>query len=282
MKNNYEHIDLIERYLYDDMTKEELEEFNVKLRKDKEFNKLFYDMDHLFEGIRRSARQTTVEEKLAMLEKSLPAKEDASEKEDATPVIPIFSTVTRYKTAFTAVFSTIVDHKYRMASAAAFTMLIVATFILFNIVNNTSPDAIFAQYYQPFENQGSGLRGSEIEKGDINKNLLQDALSEYDNGNFSEAASIFDRITVNDENKNSVWMYGGNAYLNEGQMEKAKKMFQNIIEEDAGYIVYAKWYLSLCYVRNEEYEEAKPLLEEIRDKGKYKSNEAEEILTKLK
>jgi tetratricopeptide (TPR) repeat protein len=72
MKNFDEHIDLIERYLYDDLTQEELEEFNGLLQKDSEFNKLFYEMDNLLEGIRRSAKQTTVEEKLARLEEALP------------------------------------------------------------------------------------------------------------------------------------------------------------------------------------------------------------------
>jgi tetratricopeptide (TPR) repeat protein len=280
MKDINEHIDLIERYLYDDLTQEELEELNVKLKNDTEFNKLFHDMDNLLEGIRRSAKQTTVEEKLAKLEKSLPAKEDTSEKEDSIPVIPIFSTVTRYKTAFTVAFSAVVDSKYRVAIAAAFTMLIVATFVLFNTINNPSSDRIFAQHFKPFENQGSGFRG-DIEKVDDNVQLLRDALDRYDNGNYAEAVSIFDRITINDEIKYQVWLYGGNAYLIEGQIDKAKKMFQNIIDEDAGYVIYAKWYLSLCYVRNEEYEEAKPLLEEIRDIGSFKSKEAAEILSKL-
>ena len=47
MKDFNEHIDLIERYVYEDMKKEELEELNRKLREDREFNKLFHDMDNL-------------------------------------------------------------------------------------------------------------------------------------------------------------------------------------------------------------------------------------------
>ena len=72
MKKINEHIDLIERYLYDDMTREELEEINELLKTDAEFNKLFHEMDHFTEGIRRSAKKTTVEEKLANLEEALP------------------------------------------------------------------------------------------------------------------------------------------------------------------------------------------------------------------
>jgi len=134
----------------------------------------------------------------------------------------------------------------------------------------------------PYENQGSGvMRGEKDDKGDESKQLLHAAFLEYDNNNYAGAAEIFDKISVNDENKIQVWMYGGNAYLHEGQVEKAKIMFQNIIDDDAGFVIHAKWYLSLCYVKNEEFQEAKPILEEIRDRGKYKDEEAAEILSKL-
>ena len=111
--------------------------------------------------------------------------------------------------------------------------------------------------------------------------LLRDALDKYDNGLYAEAASIFDDITVNDENKFQVWLYGGNAYLNVGQIEKSKKMFINVIEENAGFVSQAKWYLSLCYVKNGEIEKAIPILEEIKETGRDKSEEAAEILSKL-
>mgnify|MGYP001553167931 CR=1 FL=1 len=87
MKNIDEHIDLIERYLYDDLTQEELEEFNDLLRQDAEFNKLFYEMDHLLDGIRRSAKKTTVEEKLARLEEALPLSKVSDERIDHTEEI---------------------------------------------------------------------------------------------------------------------------------------------------------------------------------------------------
>ena len=282
MKNIDEHIDLIERYLYDDLNQEELDDFNDLLRQDADFNKLFYEMDHLLDGIRRSAKKTTVEEKLARLEEALPLKDAQSEKDEGTPVIPIWSTVTQYGTTFKAAFSTITDKNYRMAIAAGFALLIIATLTLFNIIKNPSSEKLFAQYYEPFENQSSmALRGGDEKAESIESELLQRALSEYDKTNYAESIELFNSIPDNSENKLSVWMYKGNALLHEGQVDKAIIMFQNIINENAGFEVHAKWYLSLCYIKNEDFQNAKPLLEEIRDYGKYKNKEAGKILSKI-
>jgi len=282
MKNFDEHIDLIERYLYDDMTQEELEEFNGLLRKDPEFNKLFYEMDNLLEGIRRSAKQSTVEEKLARIEEALPIEDTAVENETETPVIPIWSTVSRYGTAFTSAITAITDRKYRMGIAAGITLLVTASVLLFNITNSDSPASLFSDYYIPFENQSSmTLRGGDEKAENPEAELLRQALSEYDRANYAGSIEIFNKMSDNSENKISIWMYKGNAYLHEGEVESAKIMFQNIINEMAGFEIHAKWYLSLCYIKNGEYENAKPLLEEIKDFGKYKSEEAGKILSKL-
>jgi tetratricopeptide (TPR) repeat protein len=279
MKNIDEHIDLIERYLYDDLSRDELAELNKKLKTDPSFNKLFHEMDHLLEGIRRSAKQTTVEEKLANLEASLPLKEKT---EYDTPVIPIWGTASRVKTAVAGAFSTAVDYKYRTAIAAALTLLIVATIVLFNITKTSSPSLLFETYFVPFENQGNQVLRGDNEKGVSSETeLIQGALSEYDKGNYANAIQIFDQIPGHSGNLVTVWMYKGNAYLHEDETDMAKQMFQNIIDENAGVVLQAKWYLSLCHLKEGEIDQARPYLEEIRDVGGYKSKEAKEILSDL-
>ena len=266
MKNIDEHIDLIERYLYDDLTQEELGEFNDLLRENAEFNKLFYEMDHLLEGIRRSAKQTTVEEKLDRLEGSLPSKEKSIDSEGSAPVIPIWDSIKNYK----------------MSIAAGFTLFVAAAILFLNIPNNNSPANIFSEYYVPYENLYSRtLRGDDEKTENPEAELLRQALSEYDKANYAGSIEIFNKISDNSEHKISLWMYKGNAYLHEGEVESAKILFQKIINENAGFEIYAKWYLSLCYIKNGEYENAKPLLKEIKDFGKDKSEEAGKILTKI-
>jgi tetratricopeptide (TPR) repeat protein len=213
----------------------------------------------------------------------LPATDSESKKNKNKPVIPIFGDTPKVGKTVMVAFSTLVNNPYRSAIAAAFSLLIVATIILLNINSNGSPEAIFADHYVPFENQGSHIVRGNNEKGEnADQMMIREALLKYDNGDYLGAAEIFDRIEVTDSNKYQVWLYGGNAYLHEGQVEKAKLMFQSIIDEDAGYVIQAKWYLSLCHIKNGDIEQAKPLLEDIKNEDKSsKSEEAGKILSRL-
>jgi tetratricopeptide (TPR) repeat protein len=221
-----------------------------------------------------------VEEKLTRLEKSLPIRKPVYDEEN-TPVIPIWIPASRIRTTITAAFSTITNTRYRLAIAAAFTLLVVATIVLFNSVNNGSPTKLFTAYYEPFESQSIVLRGEKDKEVDPQKKLFNDALTAYEKGDFTTAIEIFESISYEEENKITIWMYKGNAYLHEGQIEKAKVLFNNIIQENEGLELQAKWYLSLCYIKNGEFEKAKPLLEDLKEIGGYKHYEADKILSDL-
>lgn len=259
MKNIDEHIDLIERYLYDDMTQEELEEFNGLLRKDPEFNKLFYEMDHLLEGIRRSAKQTTVEEKLARLEKAL-------------PTIEVEGIKTKHKSNFVI---GVYRKEYRMAIAAVISILLVSTIVFTTINNSSDPADLFDKYFMAYEN----LSGIERGTNDVEK--LQYAMIAYDQADYQKSIEIFKQIEIIDENKIQIWLYSGNAYMMLDRIEEAIGCFKNIIEENSGFEMDAKWYLSLCYLKQGEIELAKPLLTEIKESEGSRFKEADEILSKL-
>ena len=177
MKVNYDHIDLIERYLDDDLSAEELVMFSEKLDQDPQFNKLYFEMDQLLEGIRRSAKQSTIEEKLASLEMALPVKAKINTDESDTPVIQIWNFMLQYKTAV----------------AASLTLLIVSVFVITNVNTTMSPEELFAEYSMPYEYI------SEAKRGISEKEKLEYALMEYNLGNYDEAIEIFEDIQINDE-----------------------------------------------------------------------------------
>jgi len=260
MKNIDEHIDLIERYLYDDLTQVELDEFNDLLREDPEFNKLFYEMDHLLDGIRRSAKQTTVEEKLARLEEALPEKTESKEQVRILPVISFKD----------------FKNNYKMAIAATLSLLLVSTIVITNLNSNKNPDDLFVQYFKTYENIGG------IERGKSDVERLQYAMIEYDKGNYERSIQIFEQIEISDENKFEIWLYGGNAYLSLNRLNEAKNSFNNIIEANFEFVNDAKWYLSLCYIKEGNVELAKPLLQEVKESGRAQYKEAEELLNELK
>lgn len=259
MKVNYDHIDLIERYLDDELSEEELVMFSEKLDQDPNFNKLYFEMDQLLEGIRRSAKESTVDEKLAKLEMALPVRKKIIKNDSETPIINLWSIVMRN----------------RIAVAAMLSLLIVSALVLTNINNGSSPETLFVEYYQPFENQAGAKRSIS------DKEKLDYAMMEYDKGNYDEAIEIFEEIEIKDENRIQIWMYGGITYLELDKVEKAIENFQNIIQTDSEYELEAKWYLSMCYLKTGEKAQAKPLLEEIKESGHGNFVEATDILIEL-
>lgn len=257
MKNTEKNIELIEKYLDDRLDEKELSEFNNLLNTDPEFNQLFFDMDLLVQGIRKSARKTSVEEKLDRLEQILPVNKSVNETQE---------------TIIRRFWNGALEYKY--AIAAVFTLLVVAAVVVNRSSHKTmDPSALMAQYFVPYENVGNG-----IVRGNNNVQQLQQALMAYDRGNYRKTIELFESIPVTDENSIQIWMYGGNAYLATGNIKKAEESFKNIIEKNTGFVIQAKWYLSLSYLKEGNTANARKLLDEIKAAGKYKSEEAGEIL----
>jgi len=260
MKNNHKDIDLIERYLNKNLTQDEREVFNRKLEADLEFNRLFFEMERFIKGIHLSAQNTTKEEKLSNLEKALPIKKKQENKEEI-PVIPMWGWLIQYKTVI----------------AAVITPLILVSIVIFNLKTSNDPLPLFNQYFTYYDNQGSGIL-----RGDKDEELLQTALLLYDRGKYLESLQIFDQIKINEKNNKTIWMYAGNANLGQGNTSKAIPMFESIIQHNTGFVLQAKWYLSLCYLKDGNLEKAESLLEEIKTIGKYKSEEAGKILDQIR
>ncbi len=69
MKDQENHIDLIDKYLKNELSEEELLQFEGKVIEDESFGQLLNEMNTLVEGIKLSASKTTLDEKLNRLDK---------------------------------------------------------------------------------------------------------------------------------------------------------------------------------------------------------------------
>jgi len=253
MKTSKENIDLIERYLDEDLDPAELERFNRKLEKDPEFRRLFSEMDRLVEGIRISARKTTLEEKLENLEKSLPFRKLQKEE---TPVISLRERVWKYKGAI----------------AAAIALLFVATFVLVTQDFSTDPGELYAESFEPFPNVGQGNTRSGEKKDD-----QQRAYAYYDMGRYEEALKIFNQIDMDTADK----LYAANAYMAVGDFEKAIPLLEQVNERGSGLSIQAKWFLALCNLKNENLATARSLFSELKAQGEDYSEQSARILEKM-
>ena len=288
MKNIDEHIDLIERYLYDDLTQEELEEFNDLLRENTEFNKLFYEMDHLLDGIRRSAKQTTVEEKLARLEEALPFKSNPEINQESTNTIKrIIDSANMYLDQFIArLFNldreeiaavpinsrgqastfTVLGRIKLIAASSIILIFLVATFVYVQF-SQLSPVELYAVYYEKPNLPDGAFRSSDIEKSEIYSltEIQYSANIEFNNSNFGKALNILESIP--DNNKTPSMLYcTGLSYMEIDDFAKARKSFNQLIDDgDVVWKQKSRWFLALCHLRENNMVMAAEFLKDVSE-----------------
>ena len=262
------HIDLIEKYLDNSMDIAEVALFNETLENNEEFVRELNDMELLVAGIKKAAATTTIEEKLDRFNKSIKIIED---EEDDSKTLP--------RTIYFAF-----EHikKYTWAVAASLTLLLVTSIALININQTPTNQKLYAEFYEPFENSGT-KRSME----NVTENAWKLALVYYDNGNYERALENFNKVIVSDYKGTihhpSFPLYKGNTLMKLNKHQEAIQIFEGMLKDDDGMILMAKWYLSMCYLHENNPEKFVPLLEEIAQvKSSYYSDKAEKILNQLK
>ena len=197
MDKEKQNIDLIEGYLNETLNEEEVKLFHEKRILDDDFASLYYDMELMVEGIKRSASKTTIEEKLKRLQDAIdsqPQEEDDQIDSKSTPIrqIGLFNNA----------------QKYSFAVAASLALLVLATVALLNINRLPTNEKLFAQNFAPFDNSGTTTRNGESANGD---ELLKRALLYYNIEEYELALERFQEINAENPNQPLYLMYEGNA-----------------------------------------------------------------------
>ena len=267
MNKDIEHIELIEKFLDNTLDMGEVRLFDELLETDEEFIRDLNDMEVLISGIRQTASKTTIEDKLERFNTSIKLMEDEEEDEKNNAKSFFFD----------------FDHikKYSWAIAASLTLLLVTSVALFNINQTPTNQKLYAEYYTPFENYGN-KRSSE--KSEMN--YWNIALQYYDFGKYDSALANFEKIQINDFkgsiNDPSFPLYKGNTLMKLGRYDDAIQIFLGMIDDNNGMVIQAKWYLSMCYLYENNTEKLVPLLKEIAEvKASRYAKDAQEILDQI-
>lgn len=245
-------IELIEKYMDQELSEAEQSEFDSRLQTEKEFQKDFERIKLLIEGIRYSGSKSSIRSKIEHLEATLPDIEIGS---------PDRSQISRGQLL-----------KY----AASFALILVSAWLFRDLILKPDYEEIYTANFEPYLNTGSGVvRGS----GET-RSPEQLAYAAYDADNFSEAVQQFNAL-LSKKDDAAMRLYLGNALLAMGEVESAKQQFLTLLDNEAGLIVQAKWYLSLCYLKNGERDQAKEILLDLSQSGKSYRNRAIKILEDL-
>jgi hypothetical protein len=289
MKNIQEHIDLIERFLHDDLAQEELDELNEKLRKDNEFNKLFYEMDHLLDGIRQSAKNSTVEEKLARLEQALPYKMSITISEK--PVGRLKKVIISINQFFDRLIAKVfnldqeeltaipinshgqasvltISGRIKLIAASTIIVVFLATTLMFIQFTEYNPGALYADNFEQPELQTVAVRSADDEEKNADlthEEIINLANLEFNDSNFGKAINLIEKIP--DEEKMPSMKYcGALSYMKKEDFNRAKELLTQLSEEkDIVWRHRSKWFLALCLIREDNKAEAVKYLKDVSD-----------------
>jgi len=248
MNNEYD-IALVEKYFDNELTEAETAEFRERLSSDESFKLLVDQEKVLIQGIR-----------LEGLSKDLRFLKSVESKYSGTETIQIGS----YR-------------KMWYYAAAAIATLAVAAVGYFAFGPKDSTDELFAQYYEPYVNAFE-----PIDRGGVNTppTARAEAFQAYEGKDYARAATLFGELLKTEKDPGMLLLLG-NSNLMLGRIAEAKQNFTTLLNDYDELDIQAKWFLSLCYLKDGDLENARKMLKELGEMEVSYADKAKELLKRV-
>jgi tetratricopeptide (TPR) repeat protein len=243
---NENDIALVERYFDEELSELEVNSIHQRLEKDSDFKALFNREKTLLRGIRFAGLQRD----LAKL-KEIEANVIRPETENRGRRFSFFY----------------------LKIAAAVTIVVVVVKLLMPVEEDT--EKLFQTYFKPYPNAFEPtLRGTN----DMTERA--ETFLAYEQGNYEAALAGFNEILRNG-NEPGVLLLAGNTNLMLGNIQEAKNNFLVLIKNYDELDTQAKWFLSLCYLKEGDTDQAKIMWEELGGTEISYEKKAKELLKKV-
>ena len=157
--------------------------------------------------------------------------------------------------------------------AASVIILIAAGWIIQSLFFSTiTPDELYATYYEPYP--AEFISRSTHVRDEINNKLL----SLYEQKQYKQ---IVDNIIPSlhiEENDNYLCLLIGISYMETGQFENAKIYFRKILNHPKNiYYRDAEWYMVFCHARLNAEDQARTLLNKIKNSNSPYAQKAKKL-----
>jgi tetratricopeptide (TPR) repeat protein len=239
----------MEQYLNDELSSEEIKNFEIKLKEDLDFRKefeLFKEINNTYKNrIGNKEKVDALKETLTQLNKKY--IKSKSNNKNIQKVINI----NRYS-------------KYLVAAG----LVILAGFFF---LKNGKPTYLD---YNDFEQIELTVRSNE------NNVHLKKAQEAFNVKNYSEAEKELEILINEDKTKVSLQLYLAICLLEQNKFKKAEKILKSIKDGNSVYKTKATWYLALSKLKRQDYKACKKYLKMIpEDAPEYE--DVKELLKKL-
>jgi len=162
-----------------------------------------------------------------------------------------------------------------ISSTAAILILVLGFSSLFN--SKTSPNELFADNYEPYKIVNEQTRSYEYQYN----NKYIEAIKLYQKGIFIEAGALFKELLNDNPKPAKIQLLYGISQLENKQYDSALANFKEIIDNNGEYVIDAKWYMALIYLKKDDIKSAGLLLKELAETPGYYKDKSKEILEKL-
>ncbi len=168
---------------------------------------------------------------------------------------------------------------YNKLAIAASILIIIGITCIYLLTNKSlSNQELFAQYYEPYETVVNHRSGDDYEEI-----LFAKAFNLYENKLYNEALVYFNQILETQPDNTFILFYTAISEIETEQTEAAIEKFKQIIDNKNDVLYQqSKWYLALCYLKADKANEAILIFNEIIDNNFYCKTEAEKILRQIK
>ena len=269
MKDDEIDLEQIEKYHKGLLNDEALKAFFEREKNDIEFSAKVKSYREIMDGISYFGKQKDFADSVTEWEKEIKKSEKTQER--------TLETSQEESEEKGSVF--ISQKKWYLAAAAAVILLIVSYVFLYR-PPPSDPIAIFETYYQPYPNILKPKVRGEVPIGDTSR---EKAYMAYDDGDFKKAIEYFqEALTAQDDaEKDFILLYLGNCYLSMDSASAAKDILL-LIDEQSNLANQAKWYLGLAYLKLEDLDNARSMLNSLtQDSTNSYYEDANQILRKI-
>ncbi len=247
MNRDKNDIDLIDKYLREELSGNTLQDFEHRLATDMEFAQQVDWHKRLVSGIKKQSQR-----ELKSYLQSLEGRESTTDEKKTVPL-----------------------NYWKFAIAASVILLMIAAFWVY--LFRPAPQDLFAQYYQPYPNVET-----TVERNEQDTDAYTQAFQWYEDGQYDKAATAFEHLLSSDNQTEAVYFYAGLTALERNLPKAALTHFENIITNPENkYYQQALWYAALAAIKQKDINRAKAYLQTLSDKGGFYENKAEQLLAEF-
>lgn len=237
-------MELIERYLNDELSAEERKQTEQRMSADPEFKRkleVFREFRQIYSDDSQSFR-------------ALLKEVDEEYRQNRKPK----------------------NNYWLIAASVSILALLAAAYFLF-LSPAQQPEELYAQHFSlPADNL--------TVRGDESQQLLNQAMSLYNEQQFEQALQRFDAWQAQHGDTIPVVFYSAMSHMAQGEMESAIAKLRMIIMErtaDATYTAASRWYLSLAYINDGQKQKAEDLLKDLAGGSSSYATKARNLLDQL-